>query len=1789
MKHGKTRKKRALGWYLFAFMRVLPVFDPWLGFWCIMKITWRQWLKNVLAGRTKPRRKGRRCVRPTLEALEDRTLPSGVFPFVESINRTTPAGPATNAASVAYTVTFSEPVTGVNPTDFQLATTGTVGTTLTQVTPPGPAAVYTVTVSGITGNGTLGLNLVDNGAIRDLAGDGLVQANAPFALQAQQTFPVGSVPRTVALGDLNGDGKPDLAVTSEAGTVSVLLGNGNGTFQAQQIFATGSFPFSVALRDVNGDGKPDLTVGNEGSNTVSVLLGNGNGTFQAQEAFATGSYPKSLALGDLNGDGQPDLAVGNYGGTNTASVLLGNGNGTFQAPQAFATGSGAISVALDDANGDGKPDLAVANRNSDTVSVLLGNGNGTFQAQQAFATGTSPVAVALSDVNGDGIPDLAVANYNSYTVSVLLGNGNGTFQGQQTFAAGSRPLSVALGDVNGDGKPDIAVANLGERFAYDSSVSVLLGNGNGTFQGQETFAAGSAPFSVALGDVNGDGRPDLVVGSSSTGPAASVLVNALNGNFTSQVYTIDTVAPFVQSINRTTPAGPATNATSVSYTVTFSKPVTGVDPADFTLALTGSAAATTPVVVSGTGAVYTVTVSGITGNGTLGLNLVDNNSIRDLAGNPLTQQNAPAAFQAQQTFATGNEPQSVAVADLTGDGNADLVVANRQSYSISVLLGNGNGTFQTQTTLPTGARAVSVAVADLNGDGKPDLVVYVYRGVSVFLGNGNGTFQNPITTNAPHFYGNIALADVNGDGKPDLIFIPFRGHGVSVLLGNGNGTFQSPTNFATERYGSPDAFAVADVNGDGKPDLVAFNPYYSYGSNQHGGDTVSVLLGNGNGTFQSPTKFPTGGGNEGSPSLAVADMNGDGRPDIVVALDNAGGGYVLLGNGDGTFQSPTLFASATNPTTSLVVVDVNGDGKPDLVEGSYYGRYPFNGTISILLGNGDGTFQNPTTFATGAITRSVAVGDFNGDGRPDLAVANYGSNTVSVLLNAGNDNFTGQVYTIVNPIHLTVTAASATIAGNPLPFFVTALDQSNNTFAGYTGTVQFTSSDPEALWSSSTATLSSGVGFFAATLKTAGNQTIIATDTLTSSITGASNTITVSAAAANHFGVVVAPLPSYATVPAAYLTIPAAPTSFASTYYPITFTVTALDPYGNTDPTYAGTVTFSSSDSIASLPFNTTLTSGVGTFGATLVTPGNQTLSATDTVSGITGTTSPIVTRGLVVTAFTLTPSGFTVAFNEPFNPSAINLYTSASLPDDVMLATLGSQVSVRGSVLFNADDTGFTFVKTVVASAVGTFNPGSGLLTAGTYTVTLRGGSMGVNGLQDALGGPLDGTDSGIPGSNYRITFAVKTPPVAVGIPDFARGPSNTDALFLPASIGNGNTFNLIYNNPNTTPTTGTATVTFSTIAATLEANIQNALNALPQIGTAALNVPNAVAVIDNPVTMATQGANVLVTFQNSAFVTATNQVLASTTPGVSIALATINAANDLTGNGIPVALSSGLNVTSGSFTLQYNPSLLTINGAVSKIPGAAFTLSTTINNATSATAVLSLSSPSSISSTIASLTIGSLLATVPFSATASYGAMQLLHFSAEQLNGTAGPITVTNQDAVEVAAFFGDVNDTGMPFPSSGAVGAISIVAGENPNVIMQTLPGFVAFPTLDPVIIGEVNLNGLPYITALDINKMNQQLTVGQPTIPWLPAGLTVTTGGADPTLSISRMSEVGSPMSTKSGANIGLPTSDFRLPTSDLRLFAVNIDTVLQDSAASGPDDADLAGLEPFFARHQRRSR
>ena len=324
-----------------------------------------------------------------------------------------------------------------------------------------------------------------------------------------------STPLVVALADVNGDGIPDLVTGTNGNGITVQLGNGDGTFQAPSSngFPGGSVT-SIAFGDFSGDGKLDIVAAVNGS--VGVILGNGDGTFQ-EETYYDNAYVAAVVAGDFNGDGILDIAAVN--GSNV-DVLMGKGDGTFQGPLSVAVGNPATSLAAGDFNGDGKLDIAATNGNA--VSVLLGDGNGTFQAPVAYATGNEAAFVAASDLTGNGKLDLVVANSADNTVSVLLGNGNGTFQSQQAYATGDQSgqgISIAVGDVYGNGKPDILVNNYN-----DFTVSLLPGNGDGTFSAQSLIQVGGNPYWVLLSDVNHDGRPDVVVANGGSG-MANILLN----------------------------------------------------------------------------------------------------------------------------------------------------------------------------------------------------------------------------------------------------------------------------------------------------------------------------------------------------------------------------------------------------------------------------------------------------------------------------------------------------------------------------------------------------------------------------------------------------------------------------------------------------------------------------------------------------------------------------------------------------------------------------------------------------------------------------------------------------------------------------------------------------------------------------------------------------------------------------------------------------------------------------------------------------------------------------------------------------------------------------------------------------------------------------------------------------------------------------------------------------------------------------------------------------------------
>lgn len=347
-------------------------------------------------------------------------------------------------------------------------------------------------------------------------------------LNFQRTdYTTGNNPQSVAVGDFNKDGKLDMAVSNynngNAGTVSVFLGNGDGTFQPKVDYATGNGPVVVIVGDFNHDGNLDLVTANDTGSSVSVLLGKGDGTFQPRKDYGAGSFPHWVAAADFNGDGFADLVETNEG-SNNVGVFLNNGDGTFQAMKTFATAAEPWSVSTGDFNHDGKQDLAVTCYYDSDVCVLLGNGDGSFGGYVEYAAGNAPGVIVTSDINLDGIPDLVTANYtsgNTGTAGVLLGNGDGTFQAPIYSTVGLGPDGLAVGNFNGDKYPDLVVANL-----IGNNMSVLLGNGDGTFQPQQEFNTGNFPIGVTAKGLNGQAAgSDDIVATNDFGISASVFLN----------------------------------------------------------------------------------------------------------------------------------------------------------------------------------------------------------------------------------------------------------------------------------------------------------------------------------------------------------------------------------------------------------------------------------------------------------------------------------------------------------------------------------------------------------------------------------------------------------------------------------------------------------------------------------------------------------------------------------------------------------------------------------------------------------------------------------------------------------------------------------------------------------------------------------------------------------------------------------------------------------------------------------------------------------------------------------------------------------------------------------------------------------------------------------------------------------------------------------------------------------------------------------------------------------------
>ncbi|MBN9522628.1 VCBS repeat-containing protein [bacterium] len=850
-------------------------------------------------------------------------------------------------------------------------------------------------------------------------GDGTFAAPAVYA--------TGLIPYQAVVGDYNGDGTPDLAVpTAGSNAVSILLGRGDGAFAPALDVPVGDGPMALAAGDFDGDGRPDLVTANADSNDLSVLFGAGDGTFGAGARLPAGSRPVWVAVGDFDGDGRPDLATANSASP-FVSVFLAGPGGSFRPRVDVATPFNPFRVRAADFDGDGALDLVAVGQSEDRLAVLFGRRDGTFRVGPAVVTGDTPWGVADADVNGDGAPDVVAVNVAAGDFTTFLNAGDGTFPRQLRTPVLDGPVASAQGDVNNDGFTDLVTADNAA-----GTVSVRLGQGDGTFRAAVTYLVGTAPTAVALADGNRDGRLDVIV-TNSLDNTATVLLGIGDGTFRwAATLPVGTTPVGV--------VGGDLNTDGFADVV-----VASAGSGDITVLLGQRHAAPVASTYLVVGGVSAVAVADVNGDGIPDV-VVANDGAR---GVTVLLGNGDGTLRATPGVFLGVVPVALTVADVTGDGRPDVVTANPGDRSVTVLSGNGDGTFGAAVRVAVGGAPTSVAAGDYDGDGWVDLVVADGNEnvVHVLLGRGGGTFAaaSPVAVgNSP---ATVVAADFNNDGRLDLGTTNALGAPLSVVLGLGTGAFTAPGAALPPVAAAP---VVADLNHDGVPDVVSLrsdgailfragragqagfaapvvvNPDPAWAARTIAAGTVQgvplLYAANARSNADAIYAYLDGGfvrvysSRLGSvvPSVAlVADVSGDGRDDLVVGSAAAGKVYVTLQRpGDDLSDRPWDYELDVGVGFSgLTVADVTGDGRADIVF-----TEPLSGTVGVRANDPAAPFARQLRFRAGeglvAVTVTgmtsldtpvaLAVGHFDADAIPDVAVLNRGSREVTVLRGAGS-------------------------------------------------------------------------------------------------------------------------------------------------------------------------------------------------------------------------------------------------------------------------------------------------------------------------------------------------------------------------------------------------------------------------------------------------------------------------------------------------------------------------------------------------------------------------------------------------------------------------------------------------------------------------------------------------------------------------------------------------------------------------------------------------------------------
>jgi hypothetical protein len=883
-----------------------------------------------------------------------------------------------------------------------------------------------------------------------------VNSVAAGGFQAAVNYPAGYFANDVAVADFNSDGKMDLAVC-DYNDIIIFLGNGDGTFQPGYSYRYGASG-AMAVGDFNGDGKADLAVLDEANGQVRVALGNGNGTFLYPATYSVGVDATSLVVADFNGDGNADLAVGNA--TNgTVSILLGNGDGTLQPAVNYTVGAWAGVMAAADFNGDGHTDLAVAAFGA--LFILLGNGDGTLQAPFSYPISESSWVgpVAVGDFNGDGKLDLVVGT-SANGILVYLGKGDGSFQPPLTTGSQDYSGSLVVGDFNGDGKLDIAVSDSQISLSYAGAVTVLPGQGDGTFQPPVSYrVATQQTYGVAIGDFNGDGRTDIAV-ATSLSDTVGILLGQTAANPTVRAVSVSPssgtgLSPLL-SFQFSDTAGSSDLAsvsavvgTPGSYDYTCGVTYNGLQNTLTLWNLDGTLPATGFPPGSGfqqnswcslDGSASSATQSGdlLTVNLSLGYTW-PSVWTQSVWGEAQSITGTTTGWQQLGAWTIGAPaPQVVSVTPASGTATQKTLTfvfseaAGASDISSVWVVVNATETFASSCAITVNPSLGSVSLANdadtawlgpqTLGTGGPlansQCSLNVAQSSGVISGNTYTLSLSIAFTSAgtKNIYAEAYGADGLGSGWQTL---------GTWTDGQAPGTIGLATSPNPATFGQP-VTLTGTVTAGATGSLTFYDGATVLGASAISSGTASLstfLLGTGNhkiaAYYAGETGYPSATSNtvvqavdslpEGQlvagqtltagsapTSVAVGDFNGDGIADLAVANQSYNNVGIFLGRGNGTFQPEVIYSTATGPK-SVVVGDFNGDGQQDLAVATGSG-------VSILLGNGYGTFRAANTYPAGVGgASSLAVADFNGDGIADLVAGGFGTNVV--LFGLGDGTF----------------------------------------------------------------------------------------------------------------------------------------------------------------------------------------------------------------------------------------------------------------------------------------------------------------------------------------------------------------------------------------------------------------------------------------------------------------------------------------------------------------------------------------------------------------------------------------------------------------------------------------------------------------------------------------------------------------------------------------------------------------------------------------------------------------